>query len=563
MVKQLFLGFCLSIVSVNLWAAVSAQVDTKVIAESDVLTLVLSTDQQNTQPDLSVLQADFEVVGQSQQTHMSVVNGQVTHKLSWRLSLYPLRVGELTIPAILVGQEQTNPITITVQPQSAASQSATSQARPDIKVEIEALPSEAYVQQQVLVKQRLLLGEGDYQLSQRPTLEAPHIEKGKGTLSEVGKPRRFNITRNGKRYRVIERLLVLSARESGNIVLSRTRFEGVVTKKQATHDFFAFAGKTERRITRPLTVKIKPQPPTYKGKYWLPAKQLSLSAHWDKPVDQLKAGEPVTLTIATIAEGLLAEQLPALEIPAPVGMKVYSDQPELKDDGRKEGTVGIRQDKWVFIATGSGEFELPEIKLDWWNVKTQQVEVATLEAVTLKASGEVAAQKEEPVELGSEDKALSEKEVIKNESSEFSYWFWGLALLLLGLLSVLYANRCYLARLWSFSEVNHSKVAKAKLKQSCVENNAKQAYEALSLWAKGGLGLSSPFLVELKKESPFDLLREIEILEAYLYHQGALEKWEGDKLWLAVQSFEKSYQVPVKKRSELQPLYPSSKAQPL
>lgn len=556
MVKQLILTLLLYVVSLNTWAAVSAQVDTKTITENDVLTLVLSSDQQNTQPDLSVLQADFEIVGQSQQTQMSMINGQVSHKISWRLSLYPLRKGKLTIPAVTIGQEQTQPIIIDVQEQGTTGQTQRQVGRPDIKVEIEAVPNEAYVQQQVLIKQRLLLGEGDYQLSQRPTLEAPHIEKGKGTLSEVGKPRRFNITRNGKQYRVIERLLVLSARESGDIVLGRTRFEGVVTKKQAANDFFAFGGKTERRITRPLTVKIKPQPTDYQGKYWLPAKQLSLSAHWDKPIDQLKAGEPITLTIATIAEGLLAEQLPALEIPTPAGMKVYSDQPELKDDGRKDGTVGVRQDKWVFIATGSGEFELPEIKLDWWNVNTQQAEVATLEAVTLKASGEVTAQISEPVNTAINESLVEEK-VIESNEKENHYLLWSvLFLLLVGLLVFLYFYRSRFSKFWA-SNVTHKNKAKTNLKNACEQNDTKQAYHYLAIWAGSSLGVSTPCLMNLKQVASFDLLREIELLEACLYQKSDTRKWDGGKLWLAVQSFEKTYtQVERKDKKVLLLLYP-------
>lgn len=143
-------------------------------------------------------------------------------------------------------------------------------------------------------------------------------------------------------------------------------------------------GKSVRRFSKPFDITIAPQDPNYTGQYWLPAKNISLNASWDKPLDQLKAGEPVTLTIAIMAEGLAAEQLPALTIPVPVGMKAYSDQPLFNDQVRDDGVIGIRQEKWVFIASGGGEFTIPEITLDWWNTKTQQQELARLDATQFK-----------------------------------------------------------------------------------------------------------------------------------------------------------------------------------
>ena len=67
--------------------------------------LTLSTTTGSGNPDFSVLQNDFEILGQSTFSQTQSHNGKIIQNLSWRLQLLPKRMGQLIIPAMTVSGE--------------------------------------------------------------------------------------------------------------------------------------------------------------------------------------------------------------------------------------------------------------------------------------------------------------------------------------------------------------------------------------------------------------------------------------------------------------------------
>ena len=170
--------------------------------------------------------------------------------------------------------------------------------------------------------------------------------------------------------------------------MGRTTFEGILAEPgPSSFDPFDLNGKHIQRFSEPLTLHIQGQPVGYTGKHWLPASSVSLNAHWQTPADKLKAGEPVTLTLAIVADGLAAEQLPKLDIAVPAGIKAYTDQPELRNDAGNNGVVGVRQEKWVVVAPYNGEYQFPGVSVDWWNTSTGKQETARIEPVKMVVTG--------------------------------------------------------------------------------------------------------------------------------------------------------------------------------
>lgn len=536
------------------WALATARVDRTVVEEGDSINLRVTTDKRVDAPDFSGLKENFEIVGKHQQQQFFSMNGQQSQRITWNLTLYPLKKGKLEIPAFKLGAEETKPLTITVNEIKQGTAQANRQYQPDIILEIETDPKEPYVQQQVLVTQRILYADANLDLSQA-SLSAPEITKGQGSLIPLGDAKRSTVTRNGKTYQMVERPLVLSARKSGELTLSRTTFEGLVVKQQS-QGFYAFdmGGKRIRRYSRPLTLNIKPQPADYQGKTWLPAKNVTLNAYWDKPTDQLKAGEPATLTIAIMAEGLLAEQLPSLALKAPAGMKMYSNQADLRNEQQESGTVGIRQEKWVFIATGAGTFNLPKVALDWWNVTTQQMETAELKPMVLKATGEVAAEVEQlsEVEVTPEMSEPVLESIEQVPSSQNWGWIFFI-LILLGLMGLAYWKRVWLGQKLQAS-LSHQQ-ARKQLKAACENNDPVLAHQALSQWAVEELKLPSPSLVNLRQQASYDLGLALDELNAVLYQNEKKENWNGNKLWFVAKAFEKQQESRVSKQV-LASLYP-------
>lgn len=71
-------------------------------------------------PDLTPLQADFEIVNRSVQQRSSTVNGRRTQSTTLTLALRPKRSGKLEIPALRFGGESSTPQAISVSPAALA-----------------------------------------------------------------------------------------------------------------------------------------------------------------------------------------------------------------------------------------------------------------------------------------------------------------------------------------------------------------------------------------------------------------------------------------------------------
>ena len=140
-----------------LMAETTAKLDRETIYLDQTVRLVIETDQNesaNFKPDLSALEANFNILGSSSSQNISYVNGTQTSLKSWLTELEPKAAGSYTIPAVAVGNERTNALRLTVLP---VDNSATSSNR-DIYVELEAEGSRFYVQQQINLTIRLYLG---------------------------------------------------------------------------------------------------------------------------------------------------------------------------------------------------------------------------------------------------------------------------------------------------------------------------------------------------------------------------------------------------------------------
>ena len=66
-------------------------------------------------PDFSPLEKDFQVLSTSTSTSMSIVNTKITRTKQWRLTVLPLNTGNLVIPAISFGKDNSpqTPLTVT------------------------------------------------------------------------------------------------------------------------------------------------------------------------------------------------------------------------------------------------------------------------------------------------------------------------------------------------------------------------------------------------------------------------------------------------------------------
>lgn len=344
-------------------------------------------------PDLSALDRDFEVLGTSANSSLSLVNGRQSAELVIGVALRPRHEGDLEIPPLTVAGAQTHSLSLHVGP---ADTSAGGGAGKDVFVEAAASSNRAYVGQQILYTIRLFYsGELDGG-------SLPNPDVGSAQLRQLGNDINYEAVRNGRRYHVVERRYALTPRHAGALTIPAVEFQGDVVDRSSPNDpngFFNPGGLFGN--TTPVTadspqVKIDVQaPPADWGKTsWLPARSLTLSLQGLPGDDKIPAGQPLNLRLSVDAQGLSGDALPTLSLPAIDGATVYPDQPNVntRDDG--EWLSGHSERGFAVFPQRAGSLTIPEITLTWFDVQSGLKRVATLPShslTVLAASGSQAA----------------------------------------------------------------------------------------------------------------------------------------------------------------------------
>jgi len=140
-----------------------------------------------------------------------------------------------------------------------------------------------------------------------------------------------------------------------------------------------------RLHANPISLTVRARPANAIGSYWLPARDVTLTAAWDPAKLTARAGDPVSLELTLHATGLTAAQLPDLAslLSLPPGLKAYPDQPKLDDSTQGGALVGSRDQTIALIASTPGHYTIPTLTVSWWDTQTNQPRVATLAARTL------------------------------------------------------------------------------------------------------------------------------------------------------------------------------------
>jgi len=140
-------------ISFQTMASPIASIDRSVIAVNDTLTFTIRLNGGGSfrGPDLVPLNQNFHVLGNSQSSRHMIRNGHSESWTEWVITLMPKREGRLTIPAINIDGQITEPISINVQPSVPGS---LDNLQP-IFLESEVDKSSVYTQQQVIYTVRI------------------------------------------------------------------------------------------------------------------------------------------------------------------------------------------------------------------------------------------------------------------------------------------------------------------------------------------------------------------------------------------------------------------------
>lgn len=392
----------------------TAQVDRFEIGINETLQLMVTlSGAKAKRPDLTELYNDFSIDNHSQSSNITVVNGVMSQQVRWSFLLSPNRKGTLTIPSLSADGLSTKPIDIKVTDGPVA-QSTTD----DVLMEVEVRPLHPYIGGQVIYIQRLYFSRP---LVSSASISRPKISQGDVEIELLGSSNPRPVKHNGRPYRLIERYYAVFPKTTGVLHFEPSVFRGSLASSQSRQNRFstqmfpvtprvsAYSPKAE--------LMIADQPASFSGEHWLPASQVSLNMNWSQSPMSLKAGEPVTVTIAIMAEGVKAETLPEIKLKLPDELKIYPDQPSFRSDKGENGVAGLREEKFTVIGNQNGEYQIPPIEMLWWNTNTDQQEVARLNGFTVKVSGATAGVQLVPSEKQSIP-VEPQKELTQSEANE-------------------------------------------------------------------------------------------------------------------------------------------------
>jgi len=355
-------------------ADVRATLDRSTVALGETVTLNLHIqgDAGNiAMPDLSVLGNDFDMLGTSQNSSVSVVNGAATSELILGVVLRPLHTGSLQIPSLNVAGSRTAPLQVEV---TAASPADATAAHSDVFMESQIEPNHGYVGQQLSYVVRLFFATSISDGS----LDAPQLNGLQ--FNKIGDDTNYSVERSGRQYHVLERRYAVVPQHAGHIEIPALNFQGVAMDPSDPDSFFG-ARKPVAASAPAVSIDVKPTPADWGGTAWLPARQLTLTLDGlPDAQNPVRVGQPLNLTMNLQATGLPAETLPALSLPPLDGATVYPDKPTTTSRNDGPWIVGQRQEAFAVVPNRAGTLTLPATTLKWWNVLTDRMEVAQIPA---------------------------------------------------------------------------------------------------------------------------------------------------------------------------------------
>lgn len=511
----------------------------QVYAAVDVEDLNLST------PSVREGRAEIDKLGGLRE-YQSTRNGRSYAVREQRYTLIPKAAGMLTLsPLEVTGRIGDQPMRRRVDPPQIEVVSATADPSgdtpeldpEDLLIEVDIDKSSPYVQEQVIFTVRLSRAIN----IENATLSAPVVSGGDAVIERIGNDRRFQATRDDRRYVVTERRFVLFPQTSGALTLEPVQLQASIP---VAYSGGSTTGFWSRPLTRPVRIQsgaheleVK-SPPDGAPRPWLPAGKLTLEEQWPDR-ETFEVGAPITRRITVIAEELLASQLPSLEAPLPDGVKSYPEKPRRETSADDHGATAHLEQTVTLIPSRAGTFTVPAFELRWWNTRTDGLETLSLPAHTFDVT---AAPGTDPAEASNTPAATSGPSTAGETLQPGLAWWVSLGLAIAWLATLVLWRRDRRAAPGTATE-RESGAAESRrravkhLRAACRGGDPETTRDALLAWARACWPDNPPrSLGALARIVDQDMAREIALLQQALYAPGGAA-WQGEDLYRAVTAY--------------------------
>ncbi len=403
--RTLFFVLCLGLIGMqSAFATVNAAVDQRDIEMGDTIKLTISGSnmEKNAVPDLSEVIDNFDLRSSSQTQSVTMINGKMTNEIVWIFTLLPKHGGNVVIPAINVGNERSQPLTIHVKGSENTSTTTADDTRdtttavatrPDVFVKAELSPANPYVQSQALYKIRLFYNR---QLA-NPQLAEPTASGI--DFVRLGQSKTYQKEINNQPYQVVELNYAAFPKRSGTLNIPGPMFMGSILTDNVNNFMTPNTVKPVKVMANSLQMQVQAIPASVSAKKWLPAAEVKLTESWSADPSKFKVGVPITRTVKITAKGVDEKQLPQLLPTDVTGFQVYPDKPEVSADTDGKSVFATRIEKSAYMPTQDGIAEIPAVTVHWWNTQTNKEQTATIPASTINIAAGEGASTNTPITL--------------------------------------------------------------------------------------------------------------------------------------------------------------------
>lgn len=386
--------------------------------ESLILTVIVSPQGQLSDQDIAALDSLFVIEQRSQQQMTQIINGQRTSQVEYRFRLTPRQSGAIGIPNFRVGNEQSQPIFVTVLDSQNREDSL---ADDDVLLTVTSSTNQPYIDQPFTLTIELAY---KVQLSgDIANLSLTNFDTSVLSTDQTQE------VRNGRIYNIYRQVVQLIGKNDGEYLIPAIRFNGEYPNQQA--------GRYERvtRVAEVEPITVKPIPDEYPADaYWLPLKNLTLT---ENLIDRMtvEANEYIDWQVTLTADGLSGRQLPDplsnVEEKVHRNVRIYRDAPTFTDQQRIDNQS-------ISIVSG-GSYRIPAIRIPWWNVTEDRLmwlEVAE-KVINVNQSAATGPSINQSSQVD-DNMAMLDEPVLDeaNHPSHLNAWLWMLAGLVI-LLSLL------------------------------------------------------------------------------------------------------------------------------
>lgn len=451
---------------------VTAVLDRNTLSTDELVLLTVTVNGTNARPQLPVLNG-FNIVGSSQSTQISIINGDFATQGVYQFQLQPTQTGILTIDPIMVdanGQTfATQPLQVQVtQGQGGAPSAGSAPAGDpapapttlngqDVFVEGVVDNAAPYQGQQVTYTFRLYQAVN---LSGQPSYQPADFN---GLWNDVEPTQTsYEVEAAGRQYLVTEVNHILFPTVAGEVIINPTTLiiPGGLWEDDQTLQ------------TQPVVLDVQPLPAGAPLSFKGAVGKFGLSSTVDK--QDTKVGEPITLQLEINGEGNVGS----------LGDPAWTDDANWRAYDNDSGTFtelvngrlrGTKSYERLMVPTVGGQLTLPAVEYSYFDPETATYETLTTEPVLVNVTGTAVSYT--PEQPGTEPVADTSLRPLKAVTSVADTgeplaqrpFYWLLWLLPLGLVVGQFAHQKRQAYLVATADQRRSSLAARKAEKALAQ----------------------------------------------------------------------------------------------